>query len=349
MSILRKTTSSIGLDIGTKSVKAAKVEHGSKGPILLGYGIELLQEGDYVSGEIKNPSHVAEMVSQAVGSCDPNMKDVIVSLSGFSVLHDIITMDLRPPKEIGEAVLMEAEQFSPFDMSDVEVDYKILHKDENTKKMKVLLVVAKNDIILSYIDFLGEAQLRPVIIDVDFFALQNILQHNYDLSERQSVLMLNIGYETTEAIFIYNGMYHSSRDVAIAGLSFIRELLLVPDMTPEKASDILTMNPDKELDPESLVDPIYRVAKELASAVLVAISFFQTTEDFEKLDLITLTGGYAWIPGLATQLERTIGTEVLLMNPTRNIEFDESLFEGVNSEQILSTLSTAIGLGLRKY
>ena len=349
MQVYRKEPSTIGLDIGTSMVKVVKMSKKKKNYILESYAIEPIEEGAIQSGEIKNPSSLAQSAANAVKKCKPENKYVVVALPNFAILSDVLTMDPRPKKEMREAVLVEAERLSPFDMSEVEIDYAVLESDEETKQMKVLMVAAKRDIILSYIDFLGEAGFQPTVIDVDLFALANIFHLNYDVDKYQSCIILNIGTDSTVAAFIQNGIYHSSRDISVAGSNFIRAVELLPDMTPDKIHSILGGTIDGELDPEPVAKSLNVACKEFANAVGVAVSYFQASDNVEKLDLIVLTGGYALVPGLVNVLELRTGAEVSVLDPFINIEYPETIMESKDRSKIGTILSVAMGLATRTF
>ena len=347
MNLVRKYISTIGLDIGTSMIKAVKMTHKGKKFSLDRFATEPLDEGVIQSGEIRNPSALAQAVRRAVASLQANMKDVIVALPNFSILSEVLTMDLTPDKQLHEAVMVEANRISPFDMSEVEIDYSVLERNESTKRMRVLMVAAKNDIILSYIDFLSEAGLRPVLIDVDLFALTNIFQLNYDAAGYKSCILLNIGSESTVAAFLQDGVYHSSRDISAAGWTFQKELKLIQGMTDDQAHDILHNRIDPELEPQPIADAINVAGKEFANAVGVAGSYFQASDNVEKLDAIVLTGGYALIPGLVNILELRTGAEVFVLDPFKHIEYGDELMEGRDPRHVGSMLSVAMGLGTR--
>ena len=349
MNLFRKQVSNIGLDIGTSMIKTVKITKKGDKYILENFAVEPLEEGAVQSGEIKNPSSLAQSALKAVSRCDPNDKNVIVALPNFSILSEMLSMDLIPDKEMREAVIVEAERISPFDMSEVEIHYAVLERDEETKKMKVLMVAAKQDIILSYVDFLSEAGLQPAVIDVDLFALTNIFHLNYDMKKYQSSILLNIGTESTVAAFLQNGIYHSSRDISVAGINFHKELEFLPDMTQEKMNDILKGKIDNELDSKTIAKALNVAGKEFANAVGVAVSYFQTSDNVEKMDLIVLSGGYALIPGLINILELRTGAEVTVLDPFINIEYPEELMAGVDLKTIGPTLSVAMGLATRTY
>ncbi len=344
---LRKQTSVIGLDIGSSMIKAVKISSRRKQYFLESYSVEPIEEGAIQSGEIKNPSVLAQAALRAVKRIDAHARDVVIALPNYSILSDVLTMDLRPEKEMREAVMVEAQQVSPFDMNDVGLDYAVLSRDETARKMKVLMVVAKNDIVLSYIDFLIEAGLRASIVDVDVFALTNIFHLNYNPEKYRSCVLLNIGTENTVAAFVHNGVYHSSRDISVAGSTFIRELKLEPGMTDEKIWDLAQGKVPHDLDPEPIRDALNRASREFAGAVDVALSYLQSSDAIDKLDLIVLAGGYTWVPGLINVLEMRTGTEVVVLDPFINVRYDEALMDNTDPKRLGNLLAVAMGLATR--
>jgi len=347
MQLFRKQQGIIGLDIGTSMIKAVKMTLKGKKYILESFALEQIEEGAMQSGEIKNPSSLAQSTINAVSRCDKSLRDVVIALPNYSILSDVFTMELVAKKDIREAVLVEAERLSPFDLSEVEIDYEVLERDEETKQMKVLMVAAKNDIIYSYVDCMKEAGLRIVTIDVDLFALLNIFQLNYDPNEYRSCIIINIGTDTTDAAFLQNGIFHSSRDIPVAGSNFQNQLSSTGTIPQEKIHDILNGNIEPEFDIEPVVNSLNNISKEFANAVGVAVSYFQTSDAVDKIDLIILSGGYSLIPGLFNILELRTGAEVVLLNPFNNVVYNENIMSGYDSEKIGIVLSVAMGLATR--
>ncbi len=348
MNLLKKQVSTVGLDIGTSVIKAVKINHKGDELTVVGHAVEPLEEGTIQAGEIKNPSSLAQSSLRAVEACGGG-KQVVIALPNFSILSDILTMDLIPEKKMRDAVMVEAERISPFDMSEVEIDYSVLERDEENKKMKVLMVAAKQDLILSYIDFLNEAGLQPSIFDVDLFALTNVFHLNYDVGKYESCILLNIGSESTIAAFLQNGVYHSSRDISVAGGSFITELEYIPDMERDQIFDITMGVVSPDIDADSVTTAINKAGNEFASAVTTAVSYFQASDNVGKLDLIVLTGGYAWTPGLINILEMRTGAEVVVLDPFRNIRVAEDALGGMDPSIVGTKLAVAVGLATRKY
>lgn len=347
MQLVRNTPHFIGLDIGTSMVKAVKMSQRGKQYILEKFAIEKLGEGVFQAGELKNPSSLAETVKAVVAKCDKSMKDVIIALPNNSILSDVITIDLVPKKQIREAVMVEAGRLSPFDMTEVEIDYEVIERNEETKQMRVLMVAAKHDIIYSYVDCMNEAGLKPTIIDVDLFALINIFGLNYEMDKYHSIILVNIGMESTDAAFIQSGRFHSSRDIPVTGNTFFKNLQSA-GLDSAKIHNVLNGLIDSGTDNDRVIAALNSTSKEFANAIGVAVSYFQSSDGVDHIDLIVLAGGFSHVPGLANILELRTGAEVLVLDPLRNVTFKDGQLTDENREKTGTMLAVAMGLAIRK-
>lgn len=347
MQLTRKQPSVIGLDIGTSTIKAAKMVRKGHRYILESFAVERIEEDVFQSGELKNPSSLAHSARSVVMKCDRHIKDVVIALPNYSILSDVITIDLVPKKQIREAVLVEAERLSPFDMTEVEIDYEVLERNEETKQMKVLMVAAKHDIIYSYIDCMNEAGLKPTIIDIDLFALMNIHQLNNDPALKPSSILINIGMETTDAVFMQNGIFHSSRDIPVTGSHFVKNIGNITGMEPLKVHNLLSGSLAKDFSVDSMINVLNNTSRDFANAVGVAVSYFQSSDNIDKIDQIVIAGGFAYIPGLANILELRTGSEVVVLDPLKNIECKSGIMAGHDPQKVGSLLAVAIGLATR--
>jgi len=122
---------------------------------------------------------------------------VAISIGGYSVIVKKINVQTMSEDQLQESIHFEAEQYIPFDISDVNLDFQILGENEqNPNQMSVLLVAAKKDMVNDYVNLAQLAGLNPCIIDVDAFALQNIFEVNYD-SKDENVALFDIGASKT--------------------------------------------------------------------------------------------------------------------------------------------------------
>ena len=137
-----------------------------------------------VDGAIIDGAAVADAIRRVFENKAFKTKEVAASLSGNAVIVKKINLPVMTEAELAESIYWEAEQYIPFDIQDVNLDYQILDAGtgaESKGTMDVLLVAAKKEKIADYTGVISQAGRLPVIVDVDAFALQNAYEVNYGL------------------------------------------------------------------------------------------------------------------------------------------------------------------------
>lgn len=346
---LRGESSTVGLDIGNYSIKLVKLRHSRKGYLLEATGIRELPSGIIEGSEIKKKDELIESVSMLINQCDPSIVEVVISMSGHGIISDKSTFKIDPSENAEDIILWEASQRSPFDVDDITLDYKILHRNPQTHEVEALLVAAKNQIMQNFIDLLYEAGLKPIAVDSDTFAITNCYSlENSSVTEPHVVALLNVGHDLSNMTFIKDGIYHSSRDISTAGRFFIKTLQRNLGVSPDDAAAILKGRVGQDLDANLLRQSLDYAAEELCSGMDLAFSYFKNSEKVETIDKIVLSGGGAYIPGLSKFLQKRHETPVQIANPLAHIQYDPALFGTVNPSKISALLTVATGLALRK-
>ncbi len=352
MNILKKIrgdTATVGLDIGSHSIKLAKINHHKDEYQLEAVGIKELEPGIIESGDIKKKDGLIEAVTMLINQCDPSIVDVVISMSGHGMLSEKFNFKVDPNDNIEETILWEAGQRSPFDVDDITLDYKILRQVTDKNEIEVLLVAAKNQIMQNYIDLLYEAGLRPLIVDVDAFAINNCYTlESYAEAPKGTVALINVGHSLTNITFIKDGLYHSTRDVATAGDFFCKTLHRNLNISEEEAAEVLKGNSDESLDTNLIQRTVEYAFEELSSGIDLAFSYFKSSEKSEKIDKIVLSGGGAYINNIVPFLEERHNTIVQVSNPLAFVHHESGLFGTVDPQKISAFMTVAVGLALRK-
>jgi type IV pilus assembly protein PilM len=347
--LLRKEPTTVGLDIGNYSLKLAKVRHLKDGFFLDAVGIQELPAGTTEGGEVKSRDSLMESINTLINRCDPSTVEVVIGMSGSSIIADRMSFTVDPNENAEELILWEASQRSPFDVEDITLDYRILKRDLESGDVEAFVVAAKNQIMQSSIDMLYDAGLKPVLVDTDAFAIVNC----YILScgeqvEEGTIALINIGHDLTSITFLKDGAYHSTRDINTAGVFFNTVLQRNLGVTTEEASSIIKGRSSKTIDMDVLSQSIEWAADELSAGIELAFSYFKSSEKSESIDKIVLSGGGAYIPNIAPYLEKRFNTVVQISNPLAYLQYNPDLFGAVNPQAISALLTVAVGLGLRK-
>ncbi|MBD3315791.1 MAG: type IV pilus assembly protein PilM [Chitinivibrionales bacterium] len=347
---LRGITATVGLDIGSHSIKLVKIRHGRKGESYLeATGIRELGAGTIEGGDIRDRDGLVEAVMTLINQCDPSTVEVVISMSGHGMLSDRFNFKVEAGDNTEEMILWEAGQRSPFDVEDITLDYKVLRTLPESNEIEVLLVAAKNQIMQNYIDLLYDAGLKPVIVDIDAFAVYNsyVLERGGH-EEEGTVVLLNIGHDLTSITFLKDGLYHSTRDISTACRFFGATLIRNAPLGEDAAAEILRGEGDTAHDADVVRQSIEYAAEELSSGIELAFSYYRSSANSDRIDKMVLSGGGANIPGLVPFLESRHDTTVRISNPLAHLQYDPGLFGAVNPGKISPFLTVAVGLALRK-
>ena len=319
MNLFRKIKgqhATVGLDIGNHSIKLVKLLHHKDGYFLEATGVKEVPPGTIEGSEIKNKDVLLEAVTTLVNQCDPSIVEVVISMSGHGIISDKLTFKIDNNENAEELILWEAGQRSPFDVEDITLDYKILHKNPETNEIEVLLVAAKNQIMQSYIDLLYEAGLRPVIVDVDAFAINNCYAlESSGMPQNGVSALINIGHDLTNVTFVKNGIYHSTRDISTAGDFFNKTLQRNLGLNNEEAILAIKGRPHPALTVPNFNKALNMPQKSSLLESYLAFSYFKSSEKSDSIDRAVLSGGGAYIPNLVPFWRK--GTRLRYRSPIR--------------------------------
>src|SRR5262245_9672878 len=207
----------VGVDIGSSSVKVCQLRESRKGLELVRLGFAQLPPQTIVDGHVMNGGAVIETLSRLFQDKRIKSKDVAMSVSGQSVIIRKITVPMMTPAELAEQIQWEAEQHIPFDIKDVQIDYEVLRQRPEAGQMDLLLVAAKRDEIQDYAQLARDAKLRPMVVDIDAFTIQNVFQFSRGLPPDHTVALINVGASLSTMNIVARGVSTFTRDIANGG------------------------------------------------------------------------------------------------------------------------------------
>lgn len=214
----------IGLDIGASSIKVVQLAQSKKGTELKTFGVLPLAPEVIVDGAIMDAEVVVDTIKQAVKEFKAKGKYAAISVAGHSVIVKKIIVADMSRQELEGAIETEAQQYIPFDIEDVNVDFQILESNESLEsgEMAILLVAVKKEKVEEHIQLIREASLDPIVVDVDAFALENAYELNYELEPDLVVGLVDIGASTMNINILQDGVSSFVRDISIGGDQYLR-------------------------------------------------------------------------------------------------------------------------------
>jgi type IV pilus assembly protein PilM len=344
---LSRQKDAVGLDIGASSVKAVQLQRSRKGAELLRLGIVPLHPETIVDGVIMDSGTVISAIQQIFTENQIKTKDVVVAVSGHSVIVKKIKVAKMKPQELEEAIPWEAEQYVPYAIEDVSLDYQVLDTPEGDQ-LDVLLVAVKKDIINDYLSIISTAGLNAIVVDVDAFALQNAFELAYELDKDQVIGLVNLGAAVMNINILQNGMSEFTRDSALGGNRYTESIQKMLGLSYEQAES-LKLGGDVEgrsfADAQPAVD---MVNAEVAGEIRRSFDFFRSSSHSDTIHRVILSGGCARLPGLVEYLGENLEIPFEVANPLRKVDSDAKKFDPEYLELIAPQLAVSVGLALRQ-
>jgi type IV pilus assembly protein PilM len=346
--ILGKKDSLVGLDIGSRSVKVAEITETKNGRKLRRFGMADIPPGAIEDGAISDTETVAQVIRQLLKSANIKATNVALSIGGYSVIIKKINVQTMPEEQLQETIHFEAEQYIPFDISDVNLDFQLLGEVENNpSQMSVFLVAAKKEMVNDYINLATLVGLTPCIVDVEAFALQNIFEANYDI-QGENVALIDIGASKTSLNILKDNSSVFMRDVALGCIQINQKIMSMLDCSYDQAELIKFGEPSKKLSADELKQIISAVVTDWCTEIRRALDFFYTNYPDDPIKRIILSGGGANIAEFRQLLASESAAQVETLNPFNGVVVDEKSFDPEYIRQIGPQAAIAMGLALRR-
>lgn len=341
-----KASRLIGLDVGSSSIKMVALQQTRGGYQIAAAGIEQLPTGTIVEGVIAKPEGVVNSINRIFESQDLKDTQVASSVSGHAVIVKKIVLPVSDPGEVSDSIQWEAEQYIPFDIADVYLDYHLLGPTEDGTGTNVILVAAKRETIDSQSDVIAISGKQPMIMDIDAFALHNAYEMNYSPEPDSVVALLNIGASIMNVNIAAGDEFIFTRDIGMGGAYYTEYVQRDLGVSYEEAEQYKKGEAPEELK-LTVSSVLQSVSEILALEVQKTFDYFRTSSEFEEMQSIFICGGASRTEGLREYLQETFQVPVEFLNPFQVIQGNGlKLPAGVGEDG--SELTIAVGLALRQ-
>ena len=337
----------VGLDIGSSAVKAVELKLTGQSYRVSAFGSEPVPPDSIVDGAIIDAMAVSDAIRRLLDGHAFKSKDVAASLSGNAVIVKKISLPLMTDAELAESIFWEAEQYIPFDIQDVNLDYQILNSGANGT-MDVLLVAAKKEKIADYTGVISQAGRVAIVVDVDAFALQNAYELNYGPEAGAVIVLLNAGASAININIMSGDQSLFTRDISIGGNAYTEAVQKELNLPFESAEQVKKGQPVDAVAFEDAVPVLHAMTENVLLEIQKTFDFFKATAASDRIDRVLLSGGASRVDGFAHALEERFGAPVEPFDPFRKIAFEAQKLGVGDPEQMLTTAAVAVGLALRR-
>jgi type IV pilus assembly protein PilM len=347
--VFRRAKALVGLDIGSSAVKAVELKAAGKGYKVSAFGSENVPPDSIVDGAIIDGGAVADAIRRLFDGRAIKTKQVVASLSGNAVIVKKITLPVMTEAELADSIYWEAEQYIPFDIQDVNLDYQIVDNGATNGKgtMDVLLVAAKKEKIADYTGVIAQAGRSAVVVDVDAFALQNAYEVNYGIDPNAVIVLLNAGASATNINILHGDQSVFTRDISIGGNAYTEALQRELNLPFETADALKRGLPVDGVTYDDARPVLRAVTENVMLEIQKTFDFFKATAASDKIDRIMLSGGASRAEGFTEMLGERFEAPVESFDPFKKVAFDGKRFN-TGAGDIGPTAAVAVGLALRR-
>jgi len=333
---------SVGIDIGSKTIKIVELEKEGKTFKLLSSGA--LGYQGVVPSQAKDDKELAplaDVIRKLHKEAHIRGRNVAISLPEPLVFTRTIKFPPLTDQEIESAVKWEAEQYIPIPLSEAIVEHQIVERSEGSQGgVTVLLVASPKVLVEKYIKLISGAGLTTVGVETEALALCRALA-----PETGTVLILDFGAQSSNIAIVKDAMVRFSRSIPTAGEAFTRALsqsLGIEHEQAEAYKKTYGLSSDLEGKVKKSLAPVFNL---VAEEIKKAIHFYQTEEKGEAPKSVIVSGGTSSMPEAISTLTNLLGIEVVVGNPFAKVLVDVQASKSLANYS--SLYSVAVGLALR--
>jgi len=339
-----KSKKVLGLDIGTSMIKVAEMD----GNTLSNFGFMPTPSNVVAGGEITDTVSLTQVVQKLLSDLKSKRKNIVTGIWGSAVITKKITLPKMDPQLVGEQIRWEAEQYIPFDINEINLDYHVFKKPHpNPEMMDVLIVAAKRDYVFKFAEVIEASNKSCAVLDVSNFALANCFFANYG-EDIETSAILNIGAGVTSFVVIEQGEVLFSRDVPVGGLSYTSEIGRHLGVSLEEAENLKLSTSNSQEVPQEVQNVIQSTHDSVGEEIRRTFDFYTATGNENPVRRIFYTGGASLTSGLVQSLNSLLQITLEPMNPFQKIKPNSSKISSEHIPYMTNIAAVSMGLGMRR-
>lgn len=347
----KKSIPLIGIDISSTSVKLIELSRAGKTFKVETYAVEPLPANSVVDKRIEDIEAVGQCLERAYKKSGSKLKTASVAVAGSSVITRVIAMPGNlSDSEMADQILIEADQYIPYDMDEVSYDFSTIGPTEgNPDQVDVLLAASQRDNVDQRSEVCNYAGLTAKIVDIEAYAIE----HTYELLRHQLpdegidkvVAIVDIGATTMTITVLHDGNIIYTRDQTFGGKQLTEEIMRRYGLSYEEAGLKKRQGGLPDNYQTEVLDPF---KDNIVQEVNRSLQFFFANSAFNAIDTIVMAGGTSTIPGVTNIVEQQTGNPTLLAEPSAALKMSGK----VRPERLhadAASLLISFGLALRSF
>ncbi len=351
----RKKTALLGVDISSTTVKVIELSQSGGASASLfrveAYAVEPLPPNAVVEKKIADVDAVGRTIQKAVARSGTKATRAAAAVSGSAVITKVIAMGAAlSPAEMEAQIQLEADQYIPYPLEEVNIDFDVLGPSSSSPEMvDVLLAASRRENVDDRVTVLEAGGLTAAVVDVEAYAMENacalLLGARGDGRATQTVAIADVGAATTNLHVLHEGRIVYTREQNFGGQQLIEEIQRRYAVPQDQAlRDLIEGNLPAGFEPEVLT-PFKEM---LSQQIGRALQFFYSSSTFNRVDRLVVAGGAAGLRQVDKLVEDRLGISTKVANPFTHM----SLATHIKAQDIARdapSLMIAVGLALRGF
>lgn len=339
----------VGLDIGSSAIKLVQMKESKGRYFLHKFGYKPLEPEVIVDGTVMDEGRVVSAIRELFDETGIKNKQVAISISGHAVIVKKISLPAMPDEELEGQVRLAAEQYIPFDINEVNIDFHVLPaaaSEDSQGEMSIILVAAKKDKINELTELVKGAGLLPLVMDVDAFAVENMHAANYPMAQDETTALVNIGASVMNVNIIRGGSSLFTRDIPLGGNRYTEAIQREMGMSYEEAEES-KKKLSGDFSSGAMANVINGVNGEVVSELARTFDYFKTSSANAELDRVLVCGGVAKTRGLIQLIGDRMQLAVEVADPFAEVDVTGSDVDPDVLAEFGSSAAVSVGLALR--
>ncbi len=341
----------LGIDISTAAVKLLELSRTGARYKVESYSVAPLPQDAIIDKNIANVEVIGEAIKAAFKQSGSRAKRACVAVAGSSVMTKIISMPASlSDAEMEEQIMVEADQYIPYSLDEVNLDFEVQGTSKNNPDMlDVLLAASRRENIEDRVAALNHAGLKAVIVDVEAFAMENaftlLADQLPDNIENKTIAIADIGATMTALNILHNGKTIYTREQGFGGRQLTEEIQRRYGLSYEEAG---LAKKHGGLPDNYINDVLEPFKKAMLQQIARSLQFFVSSSANRGIDGLILAGGCASIQGIEKLVERDLGIPSYIANPIINMALS-SRVKPQSLSNDTPAMMIACGLALRSF
>lgn len=347
----KKKQTCLGLDISSSAVKLLELSETNHRFRVESFAVEPLPPNAVVEKTIVDIESVGEAIRRAVARSNTKITKAAVAVAGSAVITKTIPMAATlTEEELGSQIELEADQYIPYPLEEVALDFDVLGSTENQPEMvDVLLAACRSETVDTRVEAVELGGLNTEVVDVEAYALENamilISAQLPDAGFGKTIAVIDIGATMTTLNVLYDHRIIYTREQVFGGRQLTEEIQRRYGLSYEEAG----MAKRQGGLPDNYVPDVLEPFKEaMAQQVSRSLQFFFSSSTYNSVDHLVLAGGCAAIQGADELIEARVGVKTTIANPFASM----TLSPNVNARSLSDdapAMMIACGLALRSF